>query len=89
MELARVIGTVTSTMKQEELRGVKLLVIQPLDEKLNERGKPLVAVDSTQAGVGDQVYWVGGREAALALEKNFVAVDAAIVGIVDEVSRVP
>lgn len=85
MELAKVIGSITATMKAEELRGVKLLVIQPVDHKDKEKGKPIVAVDTVQAGVGDKVYWVTGREAALALDKTFVAVDAAIVGIVDEV----
>ena len=85
MELARVIGFVTSTIKADELTGVKLMVIQPLDHENKETGKPIIAVDIVQAGEGDHVYWVGGREAALALAKNFVAVDAAIVGIVDEV----
>jgi ethanolamine utilization protein EutN len=85
MELARVIGTVTATIKAEELRGVKLLVIQPIDHTEKEKGKPIVAVDAGQAGVGDKVYYVIGREGALTLEKTFVAVDAGIVGIVDEV----
>ncbi len=85
MELAKVIGNITATMKAEELRGVKLLVIQPVDHKDKEKGNPIVAVDTCQAGVGDKVYYVIGREAALALDKTFVAVDAAIVGIVDEV----
>lgn len=86
MELARVIGTVTATTKAEELTGVKLMVIQPANEKWKDQGDPLVAVDTAQAGVGDRVYWVAGREATLALDESFVAVDAAIVGIVDEVT---
>ncbi len=85
MELARVVGTVTATIKARELEGVKLLVIQPMDHVSKPRGMPIVAVDTAQAGVGDRVYWVTGREAALALNPNFVAVDAAIVGVVDEV----
>jgi ethanolamine utilization protein EutN len=86
MELARVIGSVTSTIKQPDLESVKLLVIQPKDDQDQDKGKPLVAVDVVQAGVGDRVWWVAGREAAMALEKSFVGVDAAIVGIVDDVS---
>lgn len=85
MELARVLGTVEASTKAAELQGVKLLVIEPLDHNGERRGEPLVAVDTVQAGVGDHVYWVLGREAALALDKTFVAVDAAVVGIVDEV----
>ena len=85
MELGKVIGTVTASVKAEELHGVKLLVIQPLDHKGKDGGKPLIAVDVVQSGVGDHVYWVKGREAALALDKTFTAVDAAVVGIVDEV----
>jgi ethanolamine utilization protein EutN len=85
MELAHVIGQVVSTVKADELKGVKLLVIQPVDHEEKKKGDPLVAVDTVQAGVGDRVYWVLGREAALALDKTFVAVDAAIVGVVDEV----
>jgi len=85
MELARVIGTVTSTVKQKGLEGVKLLVIQPTGHKDRPVGNSLVAVDSVQAGTGDRVFWVAGREATLVLDKKFVAVDAAIVGIVDEV----
>ncbi|MFH1018955.1 MAG: EutN/CcmL family microcompartment protein [Pseudomonadota bacterium] len=88
MELARVIGTVTATIKAEELKGIKLMVIQPTDHTGESRGSPIIAVDTVQAGEGDRVYWVAGREAALALSKTFVAVDAAIVGIVDEVDTV-
>ena len=88
MELATVLGTVEASTKAEELIGVKLLIIQPIDHKDSKKGDPLVAVDTVQAGVGDKVYWVTGREGAIALPKNFVAVDAAIVGIVDDVETV-
>ena len=87
MYLGRVIGTVVATKKYQGLEGVKLLVIQPLNDKLQKNGEPQVAADSTrQAGPNDLVYLVGSREAALALEETFVPIDAAIVGIVDQVS---
>ena len=89
MELARVIGTVVSTRRYEGLDGVKLLLAQPLDDTLGEVGQPLVVADVGQAGVGDIVSWVGGREAALALPETFVPVDAAIVTIVDQVDARP
>ena len=86
MELARVIGSVVATRKGPGLEGVKLLLVEPLDEHLEVAGDRFVACDSSQAGEGDIVHWIGGREATLALPVHFVPVDATIVGIVDEVS---
>jgi ethanolamine utilization protein EutN len=87
MYLGRVIGTVTATKKAEGLDGVKLLFVEPLDDKGRKVGDPHVAVDATrEAGPRDLVYLVGSREAALALDETFVPVDAAIVGIVDQVN---
>ncbi len=86
MYLGRVIGTVVAARKYEGLGGAKLLVVTPLDHELKATRDPEVAVDTVQAGVGDLVYLVGSREAALALEPSFVPVDAAIVGIVDDVN---
>lgn len=85
MKLARVTGTVVATTVVEGLRGVKLLVIQPLDHTLQPDGGTIVACDTVQAGPDDLVYFVGSREAALALDPWFVPVDASIVGIVDAV----
>jgi len=87
MYMGRVIGTVVASKKYPGLEGSKLLLIEPLGDKLNKSGEPQVAVDATrQAGPHDLVYCVGSREAALALEPSFVPVDAAIVGIVDNVN---
>jgi ethanolamine utilization protein EutN len=85
MELARVIGTLVAERKYTGLEGVKLLVVQPLTAKLEQTGEPLVVADRFSAGVGQVVWWVGGREAALALEETFVPVDAAVVAIADHV----
>lgn len=85
MYLGRVIGTVVAERKYEGLEGKKLLMIVPLDHRMEATGEPQVAVDTVQAGHGDLVYLVGSREAALALDPWFVPVDAAIVGIVDQV----
>jgi ethanolamine utilization protein EutN len=84
MYLGRVTGSVVATRKYEGLEGRKLLVVDPLNHRLEPVGEPHVAVDTVQAGPGDLVYLVGSREAALALEPWFVPVDAAIVGIVDD-----
>jgi len=85
MELARVVGTVVATEKYPGLTGIRLLLVEPLDENLESVGDPFVACDSTQAGPGDVVSWIGGREAALAMPVTFVPVDATIVSIVDQV----
>lgn len=89
MYLGRVIGTVVASRKAVGLDGVPLLFVEPLDDQLRRTGEPHVAADATRvAGPQDLVYLVGSREAALALEETFVPVDAAIVGIVDQVNRV-
>jgi ethanolamine utilization protein EutN len=87
MYLGRVLGTVVATRRTPGLEGVKLLVVQPMDDERRPAGKAEVAVDTVQAGVGDFVWLVGSREAALALEESFVPVDAAIVGIVEGIGR--
>jgi ethanolamine utilization protein EutN len=86
MYLGRVIGTVVAERKYEGLEGKKLLVVTPLDAKLQPTREPEVAVDTVRAGHGDLVYLVSSREAALALDPWFVPVDAAIVGIVDDLN---
>lgn len=85
MYLGEVRGTVVASVKYEGLEGAKLLLVQPVDGQRRPVGSIEVAVDTVQAGVGDFVCLVGSREAALALEPSFVPVDAAIVGIVDDV----
>ncbi|NSW75315.1 MAG: EutN/CcmL family microcompartment protein [Candidatus Atribacteria bacterium] len=86
MKIGKVIGNVVSTQKVNSLEGVKLLLIQPLDENLREVGSPLVACDTVQAGPGDIVFFEGGREAALALPNWFNPSDCTIMGIVDQVN---
>jgi len=85
MKLARVVGNVVCTQKVSSFEGVKLLLIQPLNEKLENAGELIVACDTVQAGPGDMVYYEGGREAALGLENWFNPSDSTIMGIVDEV----
>jgi len=85
MYLGRVMGTVVAERIAAGMEGVKLLLVQPLDDRMVESGALHVAVDTVQAGPGDLVYLVGSREAALALDPFFVPVDAAIIGIVDQV----
>jgi ethanolamine utilization protein EutN len=86
VKFARVIGTVVASNKYDGLEGVKLLVVQPLDEALKPHGEPEVAADATaQAGPGHLVFVVASREGAQAMPELFVPVDLAITGLVDEI----
>lgn len=89
MYLGQVIGTVVAERKYEGLEGVKLLVVQPLDHRRQPTGAPIVAADTVRAGPGELVYLTQAREAALALDPWFVPVDAAIIGIVDQLEAQP
>ncbi len=86
MKLARVIGTVVATIKDPSIDGLKILMIQPLNEKLENAGEPIAAIDVVQAGPRDLVYYTLARESALALPNTNAPVDAAITGIVDMVN---
>jgi ethanolamine utilization protein EutN len=86
MHLGRVIGTVVASTIAPGLSGTRLLLVTPLDHAGARTGGDLVAVDTVRAGPGELVYFVTSREAALALEPWFVPVDAAIVGIVDQLA---
>ncbi len=83
MQLARVIGTVVATIKNDSLEGRKLLVVQTLDWNLKAQGKPLVAVDSIGAGVGELVFWCRGKEASFPFKREDTPTDCTIVAIVD------
>ena len=90
MLFGRVRGTAICTIKYPDLKGLKLLVVQPLNKRLEPLGGLQVAVDVVQAGPGDLCVMVRSREAALAMpEIKFVPVDLALVGIVDELEIRP
>ncbi len=84
MQLARVIGDVVVTRKDEALVGLKLLILQPLTATREAAGRPLVAVDAVGAGVGEEVFFVRGKEASFPFHPAAPPVDAGIVGIVDD-----
>ena len=83
MQIAKVIGTVVVTRKDENLTGITLLLVQPLTPEREPVGRPLVAVDSVGAGVGEEVFFVRGKEASFPFYPAEPPVDAGIVGIVD------
>ena len=86
MQLARVIGDVVVTRKDENLVGLTLLLLQPLSPQREPVGRPLVAADAVGAGVGEEVFFVRGREACFPFYPAEPAVDAGIVGIVDQLT---
>jgi len=83
MQLARVLGEVVSTMKDPNLTGLKMLVLQPLAASGEAAGRTLVALDSVGAGVGENVFFVRGREAAFPFYPSEPPADATVIGIVD------
>jgi microcompartment protein CcmK/EutM len=85
MPLARVIGDVVVTRKDDALHGIKLMVLQPLAPDGSAVGRTLVAVDAAGAGVGETVFFVRGKEASFPFHPTEVPADAGIVGIVDQV----
>jgi microcompartment protein CcmK/EutM len=88
MQLARVIGNVVATVKNESLKGRKLLIVQTLDADLNPKGQPMIALDAAGAGVGELVFWCRGKEASFPFKREETPTDCTIVGIVDSESHV-
>jgi microcompartment protein CcmK/EutM len=85
MLLARIVGTVVATRKDERLVSTKLLVVRPIDPAGKMEGGYIVAVDTVDAGCGETVLIVSGSSARMASGLKDCPVDAAIVGIVDTV----
>jgi ethanolamine utilization protein EutN len=83
VHLARVIGDVVMTHKDPNLAGIKLMIVQPLTPERQPAGRPIVAVDSVGAGIGEEVFFVRGKEASFPFYPAEPPVDAGIVGIVD------
>jgi ethanolamine utilization protein EutN len=87
MQIGRVIGTVVSTQKHRKLDGAKLLLVQPLALDGQPRGVAVLTIDSVGAGIGERVLIViEGKAAGAALRRKAAPVDAAIIGIIDEVT---
>ena len=85
MQVAKVIGNIWATRKEDKLAGLKLLLVKPVDvlDKTADKS-PLVAADMIGAGVGETVIIVGGSSARGAAGDNSIPVDATVVGIVDD-----
>jgi ethanolamine utilization protein EutN len=90
MLFGRVRGVAISTLKYPDIKGYRLLVVEPLNKKLEATGPLQVAVDVVEAHEGDLCVMVRSREAALALpDSKFVPIDLALIGLVDELEMRP
>jgi ethanolamine utilization protein EutN len=88
MKLGRIIGRVVASRKIESMEGLKLLLVQPVDEKGADAGNAIVAFDTARAGEGDLVLFEGGKEAAQANPNGwFNPLDAAVLGVIDSINR--
>lgn len=85
MLLAKIVGTVVATRKDPRLVSNKLLVVRPMDPRGKAEGNYLIAIDTVDAGVGETVLVVSGSSARMASGLKDCPVDAAIVGIIDEI----
>jgi ethanolamine utilization protein EutN len=88
MQIARVIGTVVSTVKNNTLDGRKFLVVQTLDADLKHKSEPMIALDAVGAGVGELVFWCRGKEASFPFKRDDTPTDCTIVGIIDSEAHV-
>ena len=86
MLIARVTGTVVATRKEQHLEAKKMLLIQPLDLRLNPEGPESMALDAVQAGVGDLVLIVNeGGSSNRVFGEKVAPFDMTIIGIIDQI----
>ncbi|MDD3627283.1 MAG: EutN/CcmL family microcompartment protein [bacterium] len=85
MYIAKVVGRIVATRKDEKLEGSKLLIIQPLTIDEKPEGKHVIAIDTVGSGWGETVLIVTGSSARMAKDHSHSPVDAAIIGIIDSI----
>lgn len=83
MKLGKIIGKVWATAKDPKLNGLKLYIMQPINEKDETIGNPLIAVDTVGSKEGDLVFWVSGAEATFPIPGKQIPSDVSIVGLID------
>ena len=84
MYLGRVIGCVWATVKDANLHGQRMLVVQPLTPEMTATGKQLICTDAVGAGAGELVYYCGGKESSFPFLPVEVPTDRTVIAIVDE-----
>ena len=83
MQLARVVGSVVSTRKEDSIQGLKLLVVRPLDEEGRESGNAIVSADAVGAGEDEIVLIAAGSSARQTAVTDKRPVDNVVMAIVD------
>lgn len=83
MYLGRIEGKVWATIKDDRLKAVQLRLMQPVDERLQDSGPVVVAVDTIGVSEGDLVFWVDSTEAGFVDPKQGIPTEVSIVGVVD------
>ena len=85
MLLGKISGTVVATRKDENLTGLRFLLVEELDTSMKPSGRMVVAADSVGAGVGEVVLYASGSSARQTVATKDRPVDATIMAIVDQV----
>ena len=85
MFLASVVGDIWSTTNNEDLVGLKLLIVQPIDHQGSPYGNPIIVTDQVGAGIGEDVIVTQGSSARKTIPGKETPVDASVVGIVDSI----
>lgn len=88
MRIGKIIGTVVATRKDPRLMGHKLMLTQALDHHYNPIGEAIIAVDTVGAGIGDIVIFATGTAARYGANKKEAPIEAAIIGIIDQIDVV-
>jgi ethanolamine utilization protein EutN len=88
MNLGRVTGSLWATRKYDSLEGQRMLIVEPLTFAGASAGRPLIALDTVDAGPGDRVIYATSSEASIPFRPDLVPTDATIVGIVERVDHV-
>ncbi len=86
MKIGKIIGRVVSTKKVESFEGLKFLLVLPLNENLKPEGEAFVALDMIRCGTGEIVYYETSREGGRVLETLQNPCDAAVMGIIDNIT---
>ncbi|RME81126.1 MAG: ethanolamine utilization protein EutN [Planctomycetota bacterium] len=86
-QLAKVIGTIWATRKYKDLEGASMRLIQPITPEGKPIGKPMAAVDTIGAGLGERVLYITAYEAVIPYPKDLVPIDASIIAIIEQISK--
>jgi ethanolamine utilization protein EutN len=87
MFIGKVIGNIWATEKEDSLKNMKMMFVQPLNAEMKNSGDPLIAIDTVGAGPGELIFYITASEAVIPLPVDMAPVDASIVGIIDTINN--